>query len=131
MRRQSREIALQILFQAEFTPQLSPSDIAQLYEESVDRETLDYAEELIEGVSQHKIQIDAKIQAASRHWKIDRMAGVDRNILRLSVYELKFAAHPLKENIVIDEAVEIAKKFGTTDSGAFVNGVLDQISKGS
>ncbi|HRO67515.1 MAG TPA: transcription antitermination factor NusB [Pseudobdellovibrionaceae bacterium] len=131
MRRQSREIALQILFQTEFTPQLSPSDIAHLYEESVDRETLGYAEELIKGVTDNKTEIDAKIQAASRHWKIERMAGVDRNILRVSVFEMKFAPNPLKENIVIDEAVEIAKKFGTTDSGAFVNGVLDQISKGS
>lgn len=131
MRRQSREIALQILFQTEFAPQLSPSDIASLYEQSVDRETLGYAEELVNGVMDHQDDIDAKIQAASRHWKIERMAGVDRNILRVSVFEMKFSPNPLKENIVIDEAVEIAKKFGTTDSGAFVNGVLDQISKGS
>ncbi|MBX3041290.1 MAG: transcription antitermination factor NusB [Bdellovibrionaceae bacterium] len=130
MRRQSREIALQILFQTEFAPQLRPTDIAHLYEESVDRETLDYASELIDGVTDHKADIDGKIQAASRHWKIERMAGVDRNILRVAIFEMKFSPNPLKENIVIDEAVEIAKKFGTTESGAFVNGVLDQVSKG-
>lgn len=131
MRRQSREIALQILFQTEFAPQLSPAEVAALYEESVDRETLAYSEELVDGVMEHRVDIDAKIQAASRHWKIDRMAGVDRNILRSAVYEMKFASNPVTEKIVIDEAVEIAKKFGTTDSSAFINGVLDQIAKGS
>ncbi|MNU09846.1 hypothetical protein D3C72_2566510 [compost metagenome] len=57
------------------------------------------------------------------------MATIDRNILRIAVYEMKFAAEPIKENIAINEAVEIAKKFGTTDSGSFVNGLLDQVSK--
>lgn len=131
MRRQSREIALQILFQTEFAPPLKPSDIAGLEPEGADSETLEYAEDLVSGVTEYKKEIDAKIQSASRHWKIERMAGVDRNILRLAVFEMKFASNPLKENIVIDEAVEIAKKFGTTDSGAFVNGVLDQISRES
>ncbi len=58
------------------------------------------------------------------------MATIDRNILRIAVYEMKFAKDPLKENIAINEAVEIAKKFGTTESAAFVNGLLDQVSKG-
>ncbi|MBX2988973.1 MAG: transcription antitermination factor NusB [Bdellovibrionaceae bacterium] len=131
MRRQSREIALQILFQTEFTPKLSRSEFVAVHEQEFDRETLDYAEDLIDGVIEHKADIDSKIQAASRHWKIERMAGVDRNMLRIAVFEMKFAANPIKENIIIDEAIEIAKKFGTTDSGAFVNGVLDQIAKGS
>jgi N utilization substance protein B len=131
MRRQSREIALQILFQTEYAPQISPSELMQVHEESFDRETLDYAADLLEGVKDNKDAIDAKIQAASRHWKIDRMAGVDRNVLRLAVFEMRFAANPLKENIAIDEAIEIARKFGTTESAAFVNGVLDQVSKGS
>lgn len=130
MRRQSREIALQILFQTEFAPQLSVSDLAELFEESVDRETLKYSQEIVDGVHDNQDDIDASIQAASRHWKIERMAGVDRNILRMAVFEMKFAVNPIKSNIVIDEAVEIAKKFGTTDSGSFVNGVLDQIAKG-
>lgn len=131
MRRQSRELALQILFQTEFAPKISPSEFMQVFEESFDRETLDYAEDLIDGVIEHKTAIDSKIQAASRHWKVERMAGVDRNMLRIAVFELKFATNPLKENIVIDEAVEIAKKYGTSESGAFVNGVLDQIARGS
>lgn len=129
MRRQSREIALQVLFQTEFAPQIRVADMAALHGENFDNETIAYAEEIVTGVLQHQTEIDQKIQSASRHWKMERMASVDRNILKIGVYEMSFSAHPLKSNIVIDEAVEIAKKYGTTDSGSFVNGVLDQISR--
>lgn len=131
MRRQSRELALQILFQTEFSPKLSISEFISVFEQSYDKETLDYAEQLIDGVHEKIKDIDARIQAASRHWKIDRMASVDRNVLRIATFEMKVAASPLKDSIVIDEAVEIARKFGTTESAAFVNGVLDQIAKGT
>lgn len=100
-----------------------------VFEESFDAETIGYAEDLIEGVLNNKEAIDAKIGAASRHWKVERMASVDRNVLRVAAFELKFAANPIKQNIVIDEAVEIARKFGTTESASFVNGVLDQIAR--
>lgn len=129
MRRNARELALQILFQTEFAPQISANEFMEVFEQSFDAETVSYAQQLISGVQEHRAAIDAKIQAASRHWKIERMASVDRNVLRIAVFEMKFASNPLKENIVIDEAVEIAKKFGTTDSGSFVNGVLDQVFK--
>jgi N utilization substance protein B len=95
-----------------------------------DAETIAYADDLIRGVQQNKPAIDAKIQSSSAHWKMDRMATIDRNILRVAVYEMRMAPEPLKENIVINEAVEIAKKFGTTESASFVNGLLDQIAKG-
>lgn len=130
MRRQSRELALQILFQTEFAPKISRAELMAVFEESFDAETIGYAEDLIEGVLNNKEAIDAKIGAASRHWKVERMASVDRNVLRVAAFELKFAANPIKQNIVIDEAVEIARKFGTTESASFVNGVLDQIAKG-
>lgn len=130
MRHRARELALQILFQTEFAPQISASEFMSVFEEAMDRETVSYAEELIAGVIAHKSEIDAAIGAASRHWKLDRMAAVDRNVLRIAVFEMKFAANPLKENIVIDEAVEVAKRFGTTESGGFVNGVLDQVARG-
>lgn len=130
MRRQSRELALQILFQTEFAPQIRAADLMDVYEESFDAETIGFAEDLISGVTQNRAAIDAKIQSASHHWKLDRMAGVDRNILRVAVFELKFVADPLKSNIIINEAVEIAKKFGTTESASFVNGLLDSISRG-
>lgn len=130
MRHQSRELALQILFQHEFSAGVSPSELARVLGGDIDSETVEYAKSLVDGVDAHKADIDAKIGAASRHWKIERMASVDRNVLRIAVYEMKFAPNPLEKNIVIDEAVEVAKKFGTTESGSFVNGVLDQVAKG-
>ncbi|MGE5087367.1 MAG: transcription antitermination factor NusB [Bacillota bacterium] len=128
-RRQSRELALQILFQTEFAPQISTRAFMDVFEESFDAEVISYAEELIAGVQKHKEAIDSKIQSSSARWKVDRMATIDRNLLRISVYEMKFATDPIKENIVINEAVEIAKKYGTSDSASFVNGILDQVSK--
>lgn len=131
MRRQSRELALQVLFQTEFAPQISYTDLMEVLGASLDQEVVQFADEIIRGVQSQKAEIDAKIQAASSHWKVERMATVDRNILRVAVFEMRFSANPLKENIVINEAVEIAKKFGTTDSASFVNGLLDQVAKAS
>lgn len=128
-RRQARELALQILFQTEFAPQISYQTFLDVFEQSVDPEVIDYADELVTGVQKNKESIDAKLQASSAHWKVERMATIDRNILRIAVYEMKFAADPIKENIAINEAVEIAKKFGTTESASFVNGLLDQVGK--
>lgn len=128
-RRQARELALQILFQTEFAPQISYQALIDIFEHSVDADVTQYAQSLIAGVGSHRADIDAKIQSASAHWKVERMATIDRNILRIAVYELKFAPEPIKENIAINEAVEIAKKYGTTDSASFVNGLLDQVSK--
>ena len=129
MRRQAREIALQILFQAEFAPQISLSTFLEVYEDTFQPESLKYAELLIEGVQEHKEAIDAAIQAHTRHWKMDRMATVDRNILRISVFEMKFSSENLKPHMAINEAVEIAKKYSTAESASFINGVLDQIGK--
>lgn len=127
MRRQSRKIALQILFQIEYAPQISFDELLNLFEEQKDSTILKYADEIIRGVQIQKEKIDTKIQEASRHWKIDRMGGVDRNILRLAVFEM-FHAHELIEpKIVINESIEIAKIFGSQESPSFINGILDQI----
>ena len=130
MIRQSRELALQVLFQTEFAPQISYGQFLEVFEESVDPEIISYADKLVTGVQSHRQSIDDKIQASSMNWKLERMATIDRNIIRIAVYEMKFAPEPLKENIAINEAVEMAKKFGSTDSASFVNGLLDQIAKG-
>ncbi|MBS1971017.1 MAG: transcription antitermination factor NusB [Bdellovibrionales bacterium] len=129
MRRQSRELALQVLFQTEFAPQISNSDLMEVLGAAVEPEVVTFATDIIRGVQAQKSAIDSKIQSASAHWKLERMATIDRNILRIAVYEMRFAPNPLKENIVINEAVEIAKKFGTTESASFVNGLLDQVAK--
>lgn len=90
---------------------------------------IDYAEMLINGVKNNLERIDSIIQDISQHWKVSRMAIVDRNILRMGVYEMRVMAEPLTKNIVIDEAVELAKKYSTSESASFVNGLLDQIAK--
>lgn len=127
MRRQSREIALQILFQQEYAPQISSGDMLALFDEKKEEPIMKYAEEIVRGVQAHKVAIDQKIQDASRHWKIERMGGVDRNILRLGVFEIFHAQDPIEHKIAINEAIEVAKIFGSQESASFVNGLLDQI----
>lgn len=128
-RHQSRELALQILFQIEFAPQISSAEFLEVFEQSCSQEVIDYAEMLINGVKNNLERIDSIIQDISQHWKVSRMAIVDRNILRMGVYEMRVMAEPLTKNIVIDEAVELAKKYSTSESASFVNGLLDQIAK--
>ncbi len=130
-RHQSRELALQILFQIEFAPQIEYAEFLEVFEQSYSQDILDYADLLINGVKAHKEKIDEILQSTSRNWKVARMAIVDRNILRMAVFELRMMAEPLKPNIAINEAVELAKKYGTTDSSGFVNGILDQVAKDS
>lgn len=128
-RHQSRELALQILFQIEFAPQISSAEFLEVFEQSCEQDVIDYAELLINGVKNHLERIDSLIQSTSQHWKISRMAIVDRNILRMAVYEMRVMPDPLTKNIAINEAVELAKKYSTTESASFVNGLLDQIAK--
>lgn len=134
MRRSSREIAFQLLFQSEYAPIISVKDAVKVTadptQDAPDAETLEYARQLVEGVQGKRTEIDARIQSASQHWKMERMASVDRNLLRLAVYEMIFAPQVIKPAIAINEAVEMAKKFGSTESASFVNGLLDQIGKG-
>src|SRR5438132_111872 len=95
--------------------------------EEADEATGRFADELVRGVQSEKPQIDALIQTSSTHWKLDRMARVDRNILRLAVYEiLRRADVPIR--VTLNEAIELGKKFGSEESSAFVNGVLDRIA---
>lgn len=130
-RRQSRELALQILFQSEFEKELNCEQALALYRGSFDSEpeVWDYAKLLVKGIFDFRAKVDQTIQKYARHWKIDRMGIVDRNILRIAVFELKFMDRDVPVNVVLNEAIEVAKKFGTADSGPFVNGILDQISR--
>jgi N utilization substance protein B len=130
-RRLSRELALQVLFQQEFAPQQSVEAGLATFRGSFDAtpEVWAYALEILKGVEAKHKEIDALIQKSSAHWTLKRMALVDLNIMRLAVYEMKFAAEAIAPAIGINEAVEISKKFGSVDSAAFVNGVLDQIVK--
>ena len=127
MRRQSREIALQVLFQIEYAPQISFEELLALFDDKKDMTAIKYADDIIRGVQAQKLKIDDRIQEASRHWKIDRMGGVDRNILRIAVYEIFHAIEMLEPKIAINEAIEIAKVYGSQESASFVNGILDQV----
>lgn len=130
MRRQAREVALQILFQQEFTPHINIEAFLALLEQSIDKTSLKYAESLVEGIRSNSKEIDQKIQSSTKNWTIERMSSVDKNILRIATFEMIFATEKMQPQIAINEAIEIAKKFGTTDSSAFVNGILDRLSQG-
>lgn len=109
-RRHARELALQLLFQSEFAPQISVNSFLQVYDNNFSPETIHYAETIIKIVNENKSKIDEKISSVSRNWKVDRMAIVDRNLLRIAIYEMKVSAEQLSSKIIINEAVEIAKK---------------------
>jgi N utilization substance protein B len=152
MRRQARERAIQFLFQHDLNP---PEDLqgdlshfwqsqqqAALAEEkgpatwgektesappSVDEAAMQlFADELIRGALEKRTEVDELIQRHAKNWDMRRMAAVDRNILRLAVYEMLFR-NDIPPVVSINEAVDIAKKFSTQDSGKFVNGILDKI----
>ncbi len=129
MRHQSRELALQILFQIEFTPQIEYSEFLEVFEQAYNQEMIDYADLIICGVKNNFEKIDAVIQSTSQNWKVSRMAIVDRNILRMAVFEMKLMPEPLAPKIVINEAIELAKRYSSKEASAFINGILDQISK--
>lgn len=129
MRRQSREIALQTLFQIDFSPKTPVHELLALIGGEFDKPTLEYSEILVDGVRGQLTSIDKLIQASSPRWKLERMASVDRNLLRLATFEMFFSEEQIKPSIVINESVEIAKTFGTTESSAFINGILDQIAR--
>lgn len=139
-RRAARELALQYLFGHEFQNKMTPAEWLSQYTENyyaenysgefqVDAEVAQFSKNLCEGVLKHKAEIDPVIQGHSSHWKLSRMSLVDINILRVAVYEMHFSSTPLAPKIVINEAIDIAKLYGTIDSGAFVNGIIDQIAK--
>ena len=132
-RRKAREVALQLLFERDRNTQPMSPPMAEAF--AKDRlvgevESATFALLLANGVSEHRAAIDALLTATVQNWRLHRMTPVDRNVLRMSAYELRFAAELLPTAVVIDEAIELARRYGTADSPAFVNGILDQIAKG-
>ena len=131
-RRKAREMAVQTLFQMDFDP---CRDIMEAFQavyderEDVNDKAKQYAEALVKGTHEHLIEIDRFISATSKEWKLERMPGVDRNIARVAIYEMKYSPEKLPPNVVINEAVELAKSFGTEESGRFINGILGALVK--
>jgi transcription antitermination protein NusB len=130
-RRSGRAYALQLLYARDGDPSADVAGAAvswaDAFELEIDPEAQLFARDLVAAAADRGAQIDALIAGASKNWRIDRMSRVDRNILRLGACELiAFPDVPVK--VVINEAVELAKRFGTSESSAFVNGVLDRIA---
>ncbi len=120
----AREISLQALFQQDLTDS-KKEDLDDLLAEAAEGER-DYARALVTGVLENKQELDSRITEVTDNWKLERIAAVDRAILRLGLYEL-LEMSEVPPKVVINESVELAKKFSTEKSGAFVNGVLDKI----
>jgi len=130
-RRAGRAFALQLLYARDNDASADLAGVAATWasdlELDVDAEAQTFARELVAAATERATKVDEVIAASSRNWRIDRMSRVDRNILRLGACELiAFPNVPVK--VVINEAVELAKRFGTAESSAFVNGVLDRIA---
>lgn len=130
IRRQSRQAALQILYQDDFNPERSRDPDRQYVSQQLEDndDGIVFAWQLIDGVRGNREQIDQLIANAAERWELNRLTGVDRNIIRLAVFENQYINTPL--GVAIDEAVRAAKRFGGKDSPAFVNGVLDFILTG-
>ncbi|HHF52276.1 MAG: transcription antitermination factor NusB [Candidatus Aminicenantes bacterium] len=126
-RRKSRETALQILFQLEFNDIMEERSLDRFWKDRKGQNS-EYVQELISGVVSNKDEIDSLIQAYSKNWRLSRMLCIDRNIMRLAVYELLFG-EGMPVAVAINEAVELAKKFGGNESAKFINGLLDALSK--
>ena len=133
-RRTGRERALQALYQLEMgsLEPLAALEVAwaSAPEEGnakAQAEARAFAQELVQGVEGHHAEIDSLIEEHSHNWRLDRMARVDRSVLRVAVYELRFR-DDIPKKVTLNEAVELGKRFGTEESSAFINGVLDRIA---
>ena len=129
-RRKAREVALQFLYQLDLNGDDDPIPHDEEFwaRHPVDDETRAFADARVRGVKGNQAKIDHAISQFAEHWDLERMAVVDRNILRLAVYELLWTAE-VPPKVAINEAIEIAKKFGTKESSRFINGLLDRIHK--
>jgi len=132
-RRQAREAALQVLFAADVRQALAPDQVAASFDDVLEQFSLpararERGRDLAVGVATHLEEIDERIGATSSRWKVYRLATVDRNILRVATYELLFELDTPSE-VIIDEALEVARRFAGEQSRSFVNGILDVIAR--
>lgn len=126
-RTQARELALQLMYQLDLRGDEILDEVnAALSPAAGDPEMLDFARELVHGCREKQSEIDRQIEEVAKNWQLKRMAAIDRNILRLATYELLYR-EDIPPLVTINEAIDIAKKFSTKNSGPFVNGILDNI----
>jgi N utilization substance protein B len=133
LRRKSREISLQFLFGHDFQQQAAdPESVAKEFESfcasfDTNAKALPYARALITGICEQIEEIDRQVKALSHHWRLERMSLVDRNIIRIAIYEMKYGDE-VPAKVAINEALEIAKHYSKSDSVAFINGILDSVA---
>jgi N utilization substance protein B len=129
-RTKARECALKILYAVDITKDTSPESRVAFwqYQEEADDDVKQFAEKLVKGVNEHRDEIDRVISKYAVNWEMKRMAVIDRNILRFATYELLFV-DDIPPKVSINEAIDIAKRYGDKESGKFVNGILDKINK--
>ncbi|MBF0105014.1 MAG: transcription antitermination factor NusB [Deltaproteobacteria bacterium] len=129
IRRKARELALKALYENEFNAEaLSKITDRIQIEQRPEPDVMQFLQQLLTTYEQNRDHVNRTIEQHSSHWKLGRMASVDRNILRLGVTEIMYIAE-VPKNVTINECLEIAKKYGTEDSSSFVNGILDKITK--
>jgi N utilization substance protein B len=127
-RRRGRELAVQTLYAMELNPSDGHSSVQQFSgDERSDFDAVDFAEDLVKGVVTNQSIIDRTIEEKSKNWSKSRMPKVDLSILRMATFEL-LLRNDIPKNVTINEAIEVAKKFGTEESPAFINGILDEIA---
>ena len=129
-RTKARERALQALYQIDVAAAGIDEALATFWKsfEPTEREVQVLAEQLVRGVATDRRMVDELIEGVSTNWRLDRMAKVDRNVLRLAAWELVKGDAPVK--VIINEAIELGKRYGSESTGAFVNGVLDKVAQG-
>ena len=127
-RREGRELALQALYSIDLNPMGLRQSLVSFWEHNLaSPQVRDFAEQIVVGVAEHRDELDRKIEEKSKNWSLGRMARIDLNILRIAVYELLYRSD-IPKNVTINEAIEVAKKFGTEDSAAFINGIIDEVA---
>lgn len=127
-RRRARQAALQMLYQMDVAGVSAEQAIETFWSSfELEVEGASFANDLVRGVGAHRDAIDETIRSASQNWRLERMARVDRNVLRLGVYELVHLAD-VPRRVTLNEMIELGKRFGTGDTSSFVNGVLDRIA---
>ena len=125
-RSKAREVAVQMLYQIDLNPEVDPRSVRAMMDEALeDPDLREFAWRLFVGVREARPMLDAKIQSVAANWSLKRMAPTDRNVMRLGLYELLNTDTP--HRVVLDEAIELARVFGSSQSAQFVNGILDKL----
>ena len=128
LRRKSRELALQHLYQIEQSgnKEITIEDMKDHFD--VNTKAVPYAQEIVSGIQKHWDEINSLIEEHAKNWRLNRMAVIDRNLLRIATYEFMYQ-DDIPGSVIIDEAVEISKRFSTDEAPSFINGILDPICK--